>query len=59
MAVLGQSKVSRSGMLMKSDLTSKGTSLWSSGICTVVIASMKWSGDCSFCCELSVKGFRM
>ena len=45
-------------MLVKSDLTSKDTSLWSSGICTVLIASMKLSVDCSLCRDLSVKGLR-
>ena len=44
---------------MKSDLTSKDTSLWSSGICTVLIASMKLSVNCSLCRGLSVKGLRM
>ena len=46
-------------MLAKSDLTSKDTSLWSSGICIVLIASMKLSVDCSLCRDLSVKGLRM
>ena len=46
-------------MLVKSDLTSKVTSLWSSGICTVLIASMKLSLGCGLCCDLSVKGLRM
>ena len=41
-------------MLVKSDLTSKDTSLWLSGICTVLIASMKLSVDCSLCWESSV-----
>ena len=36
-------------MLVKSDLTSKDTSLWSSGVCTVLIASMKLSVNCSLC----------
>ena len=44
---------------MKSDLTSKDTSLWSSCICTVLIASMKLSVNCSLCRGLSVKGLRM
>ena len=52
MAVLVQSRVSVSGMLVKSDLTSKDTSLWSSGICTVLIASMKLSVDSSLCRDL-------
>lgn len=46
-------------MLVKSDLTSKDTSLWSSGICTVLIASMKLSVDCSLCGDLSVMSLRM
>ena len=46
-------------MLVKSDLTSKDTSLWSSGICTFLIALMKLSVDCSLCRYLSVKGLRM
>ena len=59
MAVLVQSRASLSGMLVKSDLTSKDTSLWSSGICIVLIASMKLSVDCILCRDLSVKGLRM
>ena len=46
-------------MLVKSDLTLKDTSLRSSGICTVLIASMKLSVDFSLCRDLSVKGLRM
>ena len=46
-------------MLVKSDLTSKDTSLWSSGICIVLIASMKLSVDCSLCRDSSVKGLRI
>ena len=46
-------------MHVKSDLTLKDTSLWSSGICTVLIASMKLSVDCSLCRDWSVKGLRM
>ena len=46
-------------MLVQSDLTSKDTSLWSSGICAVLKASMKLSVDCSLCHDLSVKGLRM
>ena len=46
-------------MLVKSDLTSKDTSLWSSGIYIVLIGSMKLSVDCSLCRDLSVKGLRM
>ena len=43
---------------MRSDLTSKDTSLWSSGICTVLIASMKLSVNRSLCQDSSVKGLR-
>ena len=46
-------------MLVKTDLTSKGTRVWSSGICTVLIVSMKPSVDCSLCRDLSVMGLRM
>ena len=46
-------------MLVKSHLTSKDTTLWSSGICTVLIVSMKLSVDCSLCQDSSVKGLRM
>ena len=46
-------------MLVKSDLTSKDTSLWSSGICTVLMASMKLSVDRNLCRNSSVKGLRM
>ena len=46
-------------MLVKSDLTSKDTSLWSSGICTVLIASMKLCVDCGLCRDSSGKGLRM
>ena len=45
--------------LVKSDLRSKDTSLWSSGICAVLIASMKLSVDCSLCRDSSVNGLRM
>ena len=41
---------------MNSDFTSKDTSLWSSGICAILIASMKFSVDCSLCLDWSVKG---
>ena len=41
-------------MLVKSDWTSKDTSLWSSGICIVFIASMKLSVDCSLCHDLTM-----
>ena len=42
---------------MNSDFTSKDTSLWSSGTCTVLIASIKFSVDCSLCRDSSVSGF--
>ena len=41
---------------MNSDFTSKDTSLWSSGICAVLMASIKFSVDCSLCLDWSVKG---
>ena len=41
---------------MNSDFTSKDTSLWSSGICIVLMASIKFSVDCSLCLD-SVSGF--
>ena len=43
---------------MNSDFPSKDTSLWSSGtcICTVLIASTKFSVYCSLCLDCSVKG---
>ena len=44
-------------MAVKSDLKSKDTSLWSSGICTVLIASMKLIVDCSR--DSSIKGLGM
>ena len=59
MGVLVQSRARVSGMLVKSDLTSRDTSLWSPGICTVLIASMMLSVDCSLCHDLSVKGLIM
>ena len=46
-------------MLVKSDLMLKDTSLWSSGICTVLITSMKLFVDCSLCWDSSLKGLRM
>ena len=46
-------------MLVKSDLTLKDTSFWSSGSCTVLIASMKLAVDCSLCRNSSVRGLRM
>ena len=47
--------------MKRSDLTSKDTSLWSSGICTVFIASMKLqlSVDCSLRWDSSVTGLRI
>ena len=42
---------------MNSDFTSKDTSLWSSGICIVLMASIKFSVDCSLCLDSSVRGF--
>ena len=41
---------------MKSDFTSKDTSLWSSGICAVLITSIKFSVDCSLCLDFSDNG---
>ena len=47
-------------MPVKNGLSSKDSSFLSSGICTVLIASMKLSVDCIFCRDLSVKvGLRM
>ena len=40
---------------MKSDFISKDTSLWSSCICAVFIASIKFSVDYSLCLDWSVK----
>ena len=51
MAVSVQSRASCSGILVNSDFTSKDTSLWSSGICAVLIASIKFSVDCSLCLD--------
>ena len=45
-------------MLVKSDLTSKDTNLWSSGICPVLIALIKLSVDCSFVSRLVNQGFK-
>ena len=42
-------------MLMKRDLASKDTSLWSFDIHTLFIASMKLSVDRSLCRDSSVK----
>ena len=42
---------------MNSDFTSKDTSLWSSGICIVLMTSIKFSVDCSLSLDSSVSGF--
>ena len=42
---------------MNNDFTSKDTSLWSSGICIVLMATIKFSVDCSLCLDSSVRGF--
>ena len=44
---------------MNSDFTSKDTSLYSSGICTVLIALTKSSVDCGLRLDLSVRGCSM
>ena len=41
---------------MNSDFTSKDTSLWSSGICTVLIMSIKSLVDCTLCRDSLVSG---
>ena len=41
-----QSRASSSGILVNSDFTSKDTSLLSSDICIVLMASIKFSDDC-------------
>ena len=41
MAASVQSRASLSGILVNSDFTSKDSSLWSSGICTVLMVSIK------------------
>ena len=46
-------------MLVKSDLTLKDTNLWSPGVCTVLIASIKLSVDCSLSQDSLVRGLRM
>ena len=46
-------------MLVKSDFTSKDTSLWLLGICTVVIASIKFSVDYSLWSDASVIVFKV
>ena len=45
-------------MLVKSDLTSKDTNLWSSGFCTVLIASIMLSVHRSLYRDSSVRGLR-
>ena len=43
---------------MNSDFTSKDTSLWSSGVCIVLMALiLKFSVECSLCLDSSVRGF--
>ena len=42
---------------MNSDFKSKDTSLWSSVICIVLMASIKFSVDCGLCHDSSVSGF--
>ena len=54
-----QSNASWSGMLVNCDFTSKDTSLWLFGICTVLIASIKFSFDCSLWSDASVSGFKV
>ena len=46
-------------MLVNSDFTSKDTSLWLFGICTVLIASIKFSVDSSLWSDASVSGFKV
>ena len=46
-------------MLVNSDFTSKDTSLWLFGICTVFIASIMFSVDCSLWSDASVSGFKV
>ena len=44
-------------MLGKKELTDvKDTKFWSSGMCVVLLASMKFSLDFSLCVDLSVRG---
>ena len=54
-----QSNASWSGMLVNSDFTSKDTSLWLFGICTVLIASIKFSVDCNLWSDALVSGFKV
>ena len=42
---------------MNSDFTSKDTSLWSSGICIFLMASIEFSVDFSLCLDSSVSRF--
>ena len=46
-------------MLVNSDFTAKDTSLWLFGICTVLMASIKFSVDCSLWSDASVSGFKV
>ena len=43
-------------MLGKKELTDVKTKFWSSGMCVVLLASMKFSLDFSLCVDLSVRG---
>ena len=46
-------------MLVNSDFTSKDTSLWLFDICTVLIASITFSVDCSLWSDALVSGFKV
>ena len=56
MTVSMQSRAISSGILVNSDFTSKDTSLWSSGICTVLMVPIKSLVDCTLCCDSLVSG---
>ena len=58
-AVSVHCNASWNGILVNSDFKSKDTSLSSSGICTVLVASIKFSVDCSLRLDLSVRGCGM
>ena len=45
----------RVSVVLKRTVGDSDTSLWSSGICAVLIASIKFSVDCSLCLDWSVK----
>ena len=45
--------------VVKSNLTWKVTSFWSSGTCIVLIPSMKFSVNCSLWRDSSIKGLKM